>query len=119
MHSFTGDLATAEACVAMGLYISFAGMLTYKNAGGLPGRAQRVPLDRLVVETDCPYLPTHPYRGQRNEPAHIRLTAIRLAELHDISMEALEQATTANAARLFPALAILTKSVVTSERGLA
>lgn len=119
LHCFSGDDNMLAAGLQAGFTVSIAGPLTYKNAGGLPGRAQRVPLDRLVVETDCPYLPPHPHRGQRNEPAHIRLTAIRLAELHDIPIEVLERATTANAARLFPALAVLTQSVVTNERGLA
>ncbi len=79
MHSFTGDLATAEACLAMGLHISFAGMVTYKNAQALRDVAAKVPLDRLLVETDSPYLAPVPVRGQRNEPAHVVHTAARLA----------------------------------------
>ncbi|HEV3257951.1 MAG TPA: TatD family hydrolase, partial [Gemmataceae bacterium] len=70
MHSFTGDRATAEACLAMGLHISFAGMVTYKNAQALRDVAGRVPLDRLLVETDSPYLSPVPLRGKRNEPAN-------------------------------------------------
>src|SRR5439155_26667940 len=67
MHSFTGDPATAAACLAMGLYVSFAGMVTYKSAGDLRAVAATVPADRLLVETDCPYLAPAPVRGKRNE----------------------------------------------------
>ena len=79
MHSFTGDWATAEACLAMGLYISFAGMVTYPTAQNLRDVAKEVPLDRLVVETDCPYLAPQPVRGKRNEPAHLIHTVAALA----------------------------------------
>jgi len=118
LHCFAGDDQMLAAGLEAGFTVSIAGPLTYKNAGGLPGRAQRVPLDRLVVETDCPYLPPHPHRGQRNEPALVRLTADRLAELHGIPVEQLEHATTENARRLFPALPVPVQSVVTRERGL-
>jgi len=118
LHCFSGDDRMLEAGLEAGFTVSIAGPLTYKNAGGLPTRAQRVPLDRLVVETDCPYLPPHPHRGQRNEPALVRLTATRLAELHGVTLERLEEATTENARRLFPALSIPAQSVVTRERGL-
>jgi TatD DNase family protein len=101
MHSFTGDLATAQACLEMGLDISFAGMLTYKNAQNLRDVAARVPLDRVLVETDSPYLAPVPVRGQRNEPAHVVHTAACLARLLGVSPEALAEATTANARRLF------------------
>jgi len=101
MHSFTGDLATAQACLEMGLFISFAGMLTYKNAQALRDVAAQVPLDRVLVETDSPYLAPVPVRGQRNEPAHVVHTAACLAQVLGISPEALAEATTANARRLF------------------
>jgi TatD DNase family protein len=101
MHSFTGDLATAQACLEMGLFISFAGMLTYKNAQALRDVAALVPLDRVLVETDSPYLAPVPVRGQRNEPAHVVHTAACLAQLLGISAQALAEATTANARRLF------------------
>jgi len=104
LHCFSGDDAMLDAGLEAGFMISFAGPLTYKNAGELPLRAQRVPLDRVVVETDCPYLPPHPHRGQRNEPAHVRLTATRLAELLDLPLATIERATTSNAQRLFPIL---------------
>ena len=101
MHSFTGDLPTAEACLAMGLYISFAGMVTYKNAQALRGIAARVPLERLLVETDSPYLAPVPVRGQRNEPAHVVHTAACLAGLLGVAPEALAERTTRNARELF------------------
>jgi TatD DNase family protein len=101
MHSFTGDAATAAACLAMGLYISFAGMVTYKNAGDLREVARGVPLDRLLVETDSPYLAPVPVRGQRNEPANVRHTARCLANVHGIEVDVVAAATTRNARALF------------------
>jgi TatD DNase family protein len=101
MHSFTGDLATAEACLAMGLFISFAGMVTYKNAQPLRAVTARVPLDRLLVETDSPYLAPVPVRGQRNEPAHIVHTAACLAGVLGVSAEVIADHTTHNARALF------------------
>ncbi len=101
MHSFTGDWATANACLAMGLYISFAGMLTYKSAQNIRAVAAQVPLDRLLVETDSPYLAPVPERGKRNEPAFIRHTAAWLAELKEVSLEDLAEHTTRNARLLF------------------
>ena len=85
----------------LGLLISMAGPVTYKNARALPDVARFAPEDRLVVETDCPFLPPHPHRGQRNEPAYIELTLARVAELRGVAPEALAEATTQNAARLF------------------
>jgi TatD DNase family protein len=102
MHSFTGTQATAEACLEMGLFLSFAGMLTYKNAGDLRAVAATVPRDRMLVETDCPYLAPVPMRGKRNEPAFVVHTAACLAQLHGLSPEQLAEITTANARRLFP-----------------
>lgn len=101
MHSFTGDAAMAESCRAMGLYLSFAGMLTYKNAAALRETAVQQPLDRLLVETDSPYLSPVPLRGKRNEPAHVVHTASCLAGLLGISVERLAEATTKNAQSLF------------------
>jgi TatD DNase family protein len=101
MHSFTGDLATAEACVAMGLYISFAGMLTYKNAQALRDVASKMPLERVLVETDCPYLAPVPHRGQRNEPAYVVHTATMLAQTLNVPIEVISQHTTRNARQLF------------------
>lgn len=101
MHSFTGDLATAQACLEMGLYISLAGMVTYKSAQNLRDVAARVPLDRLLIETDSPYLSPVPLRGQRNEPAHVLHTATCLAGVLQITPAALAEETTRNARRLF------------------
>jgi TatD DNase family protein len=101
MHSFTGDAATAAACVAMGLYVSFAGMLTYKNAGALREVARGVPADRLLVETDSPYLAPVPVRGKRNEPAYVRHTAECLAAVRGMGVDTLAAETTRNARALF------------------
>ncbi len=101
MHSFSGDLATALACLEMGLYISFAGMVTYPTAQNLRDVAKQVPLDRLLVETDCPYLAPQPVRGKRNEPAYVAHTAALLADVKGVSVSELEHHTTANAKRLF------------------
>jgi TatD DNase family protein len=103
MHSFTGDWATAEACLAMGLYVSFAGMVTYKNAESLRDVARQVPPDRLLVETDSPYLTPVPLRGKasRNEPAFVLHTAECLAQLKDIPLPVFGEQTTRNACNLF------------------
>lgn len=101
MHSFTGDLATAENCIAMGLYISFAGMVTYKNAQDLRAAANRIPADRLLVETDSPYLAPVPVRGRRNEPAYLIHTAACLAALHGTDLLLFAEQLTRNAKQLF------------------
>jgi TatD DNase family protein len=101
MHSFTGDAATAEACLAMGLSISFAGMVTYKSASDLRDVARRIPLDRLVVETDSPYLAPVPIRGRRNEPAFVAHTAACLAVVLGVDFAALAGQTSRNARLLF------------------
>lgn len=101
MHSFTGSGETAEACLALGLHLSFAGMLTYKNAEAIRTVARRVPLDRLLVETDCPYLAPVPLRGKRNEPAYVEHTARVLGELHGLDLEAIGAVTTDNARQFF------------------
>jgi TatD DNase family protein len=101
MHSFTGDAATAKACLEMGLYISFAGMLTYKNAEDLRKVAATIPLDRLLVETDSPYLAPMPHRGKRNEPAFVAHTAACLAEVIGVASDVIAARTTRNAGKLF------------------
>lgn len=101
MHSFVCDAAMAEGCMAMGLFLSFAGMLTYKNAQALRETAASLPLDRLLVETDSPYLSPVPLRGKRNEPAHVVHTAACLAGLHGVTLESLAERTTRNARALF------------------
>jgi TatD DNase family protein len=101
MHSFTGDAATAEACLAMGQYISFAGMVTYKNAEALRAVAAKIPLDRLLVETDSPYLAPVPVRGKRNEPAFVVHTAACLAQVKGVGADVIAEHTMVNAQRLF------------------
>ncbi len=102
MHSFTGDAEMAAECVAMGMYISFAGMVTFKKSDALRACAATVPDDRLLIETDSPYLAPHPKRSQkRNEPALVHHTAACLAEVRGVSLKTLAAQTTANARRLF------------------
>lgn len=101
MHCFSGDVEIARRCLDLGLFISLAGPVTYKNARALPEVARFVPEDRLVVETDCPYLPPTPHRGKRNEPAYVALTAAFVAELRGVAPDALGATVTANAATLF------------------
>jgi TatD DNase family protein len=102
MHSFTGTPAMAEQCLAMGLYISFAGMVTFKKSTALRDCAAGIPADRIVIETDSPYLSPHPVRSQRrNEPANLLHTARCLAEVRGLPLEAFSAQTTANARRLF------------------
>jgi TatD DNase family protein len=102
MHSFTGDAQLAEACLELGLYISFAGMVTYKKSIELREVAAQIPEDRLLIETDAPYLSPHPKRGQRpNEPALVVHTAECLAEVRGVDLKTLALQTTENARRLF------------------
>jgi TatD DNase family protein len=101
LHTFSGDVAMATQAVELGFYISISGPVTYKKPGHLPEVVVAVPLDRLLVETDCPYLSPQSYRGKRNEPAYVRLVAERVAEFRGMPLEDLAQATTVNAERLF------------------
>jgi TatD DNase family protein len=102
MHSFTGSLDTALACLELGLMISFAGMATYKNAAAIREVAARVPADRILLETDSPFLAPVPHRGQRpNHPAMVVHTGRCLAAVRGVSEPAFAQLTTANARRLF------------------
>jgi TatD DNase family protein len=101
MHCFSGDVAIARRCLDLGLAISLAGPVTYPNARALPEVARYVPADRLVVETDCPFLPPQGYRGKRNEPAYLAITAARVAELRGESPADLAARTTATACAVF------------------
>ncbi len=101
IHCFTAGPALAKAALAMGLSISLAGIVTFKKAQELQATAASIPLDRLLVETDTPYLAPVPFRGKRHEPAHVVHTARKLAELKGIDAEELAEATTANFYRLF------------------
>jgi len=104
MHAFSGDWAYAEACLELGAYLSFAGPVTFPKAVELHEVAQRVPLDRMLIETDCPYLTPHPFRGKRNEPSYVALIAERIAALRGVSHEAIAAAVWENARRAFPKL---------------
>ncbi|QYK50286.1 MAG: TatD family hydrolase [Anaerolineales bacterium] len=101
LHSFSGDQAMAEKAVAAGYFLGFTGPLTFKNAPELQAIAEQTPLERIVVETDSPYLSPHPLRGQRNEPARVTLVAEKLAELKGMVFDEVAAATTANARQLF------------------
>ncbi|HKD37582.1 MAG TPA: TatD family hydrolase, partial [Pirellulales bacterium] len=101
MHSFTGDAAMAAECIALGMYISFAGMVTYKKSDALQAVAATIPADRILVETDSPYLAPEPLRGKRNVPANVVHTAACLAAVRGQSADDFAAVTTANARRLF------------------
>jgi TatD DNase family protein len=101
MHCFSSGRALAEAALALGFYISISGIVTFRNAEDLRAIVRDVPLERLLVETDAPYLAPVPYRGKRNEPAFVAATAAAVADLKGIEPEALATATSANFFRLF------------------
>jgi len=102
MHSFTGSVESAQRCLALGMYISFAGMVTFKKSDELRAVAAAIPDDRLLIETDAPYLSPHPLRNKRpNEPSYLVHTAACLADVKGISPEALGMITTENARRVF------------------
>ncbi|MBS4198002.1 TatD family hydrolase [Lederbergia citri] len=101
MHCFSGSAEVAKQCLDLNFYISLGGPVTFKNAKKPKEVAIQVPLDRLLIETDCPYLAPHPYRGKRNEPSYVRLVAEQIADLKGISLEEVAQITTANAKKVF------------------
>ena len=101
MHCFSGGPEEALRVLEMGFYVSFAGVVTYPKAVRVQQAARRVPLERLLVETDAPYLAPEPHRGRRNEPAYVVATARRLAELRGQTFEQVAAATTGNFRRLF------------------
>lgn len=101
LHAFAGDWPLAEAALSTGWYVSFGGPLTYKNAQRTRAVALATPLERLLIETDCPYLPPVPHRGQRNEPSYVRRVAEELVGLHGCTLEQMAQQTTSNATALF------------------
>ncbi len=101
LHCFSGDLAMARQCIEMGFYISFAGPLTYPKNETLRSIAQTLPIDVMLVETDCPYLSPQKWRGKRCEPAYVRTTAEKLAEVKGLTLEDVARITTLNAWRLF------------------
>lgn len=103
MHSFSGSATFGDACLEMGLYLSFSGVVTYKNADKLRSYTARVPADRILVETDAPYLTPVPLRGviKKNEPAHVMHTAQCVADARGMTLQELDALTTGNAKRLF------------------
>jgi TatD DNase family protein len=104
-HCFSGDAWLARDALDLGFYLSYSGILTFRNATMLRDIAKHTPLDRLLIETDCPYLTPIPYRGKRNEPAYVSLVAAQLSAIHpELSLQDIEQTTTENAKRLFSKL---------------
>jgi len=101
MHCFTENLEVAEQAIALGFYISFSGIVTFKNAATIKEVAKAVPLDRILVETDSPYLAPIPYRGKINQPSYVKHVAEEIARLRGISLEEVSAATTENFFRLF------------------
>lgn len=107
MHCFAEDWDTARQAMDMGFYISFSGIVTFKNAQTLKEVARRVPLDRMLIETDSPYLAPVPYRGKPNEPSYVRHVAEHIAELRDMKFEDIASVTTENFYKLFQKAASL------------
>jgi len=105
MHCFTEDWEIASQALDLGFYLSFSGIVTFKNAAIVKEVAQKCPLDRLLVETDSPYLAPVPYRGKPNEPAYVRYVAEEIAKLRSLPVETVRQATTDNFFRLFQSAA--------------
>jgi len=101
IHCFTGTYPFGQACLDLGFYISFSGILTFKNAEDLRSSARAFPLERLLVETDSPYLAPIPYRGRKCEPAMVKLTAQKLAEVKGVTVEEVAAATYANTRKVF------------------
>ncbi len=101
MHCFSGDLDFARQCIEQGLYLSIPGTVTYPSNEQLREVVRTIPLERLLLETDCPYLSPVPHRGKRNEPAYTRITAEKVAELRGLTVEDVGRITTMNAGRLF------------------
>ncbi len=101
VHCFTGDSAAARRYLDLGLHLSVAGVITFRTAEALRQAVKQVPRDRLLVETDCPFLAPVPWRGRRNEPAWVRATAEKVAELWGTALDEVGEITTANARRLF------------------
>ena len=100
-HCFSGSLEMAQEVIKLGFYVSIAGPVTFEKSAKLKEIASAVPLDRLLVETDSPYLTPNPSRGRRNEPAHVRFVAEEIACLRNLPLEVVAKATTANVRRLF------------------
>lgn len=101
MHCFSGSVETARECVNMNFFISLGGPVTFKNAKKPKEVAAEIPLEWLLVETDCPYLTPHPHRGKRNEPGYVKLVAEEIANIKGVSFDEVARVTTENAKKLF------------------
>lgn len=101
MHCYSGSLESAKLAISMDMYISVGGPLTFKNARGIPEVMEELPVDRIFVETDCPYLTPHPFRGKRNEPSYLLYTFEKLAEVKNMTKEALSEQLKINYKNLF------------------
>lgn len=101
LHCYSGSFETAEIYAKLGHFFSFGGPITFKNAHKLRGVAQQISVERLLVETDCPYLTPHPFRGKRNEPAYLPYIVEKLAELHGLTVEGMIRVTEENTRRFF------------------
>ncbi|HBG00783.1 MAG TPA: hydrolase TatD [Firmicutes bacterium] len=101
LHCYSGSLETARIYEEMGHFFSFGGPITFQNAHRLRDVVAGIPLERILLETDCPYLTPHPHRGKRNEPAHLPLVAKKLAEIHGITLEDVLRQTVANTRKFF------------------
>lgn len=100
IHSFSGSMEMAKECIDLGFYISFSGPVTFKNAKKPKEVATHIPIDRILLETDSPYLTPEPYRGKRNESAYVKFVATKIAELRGMDVEEIAQITTRNAKRI-------------------
>lgn len=105
-HCFTGGADEARRCLDIGAFVSFSGIVTFKSAADVQDAARLVPLDRMLVETDAPYLAPVPYRGKPNQPAYVSWTAQFIADLRDAPLDEVAFATTANAAVMFPGVTL-------------
>ena len=100
-HCYTGDLETAKEALKLGFYISWSGIITFKNASDLREVAKNIPLENTLIETDCPFLTPIPHRGERNEPKYVKYVAEELAKIHNVSVDRIGEITSANAKKLF------------------
>jgi TatD DNase family protein len=101
IHTYSGTVSQAEEYLELGMYLSMSGVVTFRNAGEMAKVAKSMPLDRLLIETDCPFLAPDPYRGQRNEPFHVSLVAEKIADLRGLSLTEIDHITSENARALF------------------
>ena len=100
-HCYTGNLEYAKKAIELGFYVSFSGIVTFKNALEIKEAARGIPLDKLLIETDCPFLTPVPHRGKRNEPSYVKYVAEEIAKIRGISIEEVGEVTSENTKRLF------------------